>query len=539
MSDFLNRQVTEARGKSVGSSSTWEALWKQVEEGTSSTTILFREKKFIGGNTFESSGLKELGRLRSSSENHGNIAVISFPEKIYNDQYRLYWTTLNYGSYLTGSNNESGNGMHLVCNSLASAAWKIAENSTDETRQNFISTVTWTSKFFGYMMDPGSKECWKNTKDAYDLLIKQASSQNLLRPISAMVVLGSMGVQIDRWSLLEKIFISVSRTYHDCGKNLAKADSLSRIFVYAVLLDLLCGIPLETVVTISSDDFVKRFSALEGDDKNLRVIKVLVEKILSNSSKESVNDISVSILTLMNPRKLKTLSKTEIQNGLSKGIVVEGKMLSAMDMSKESYFVTCANTKVNSMESYSVTASFSSEQWYTIAINIPDKMTSFSLDITGEFSAGSSGNPGVRIYSGPTVEWRKKGFQGLTSNGGRGDGFGAPTPLEGTTKVDLNTFKGGMKHLASVTFNKVGTGYDVTVKFDGWTQFHKIHHTDGNKILIAAKAFSVKVQMVNPKFGDDQVKVSASAATGGTTLSSLTSGSVLADRLAGMSALSK
>lgn len=535
MSSFLNRKVTETRGKRVGTSTTWSTLWGQIEEGSTGTTVLFRDTyTFTGGATFGTSVLNEL-RRRRDSEIHGHIAVFSFPKEIYDDQFKLYWFCLNLGSYLTGNTSDSGNAMHLACNSLASASYKLSENSTEESRRNFINTVTWTSKFFGYMMDSTSKSWWQSTKDAYNLLIKQASSENLLRPISAMVILGSMGVEINRWALLEKIFISVSRTYHDCNKDLVRADSLGRIFVYTVLLDLLCGVPLETVVATSKSDFVKSFTSMKTDDKNLRVIMVLVGKILNNTPEDSISKISKSIMTLMDPRKLKTMSKAEIQNGLSKGVVVNGKMLKTIDLSRESYFTTCPNTKINGVEDGSITASFSNGHWYTVAFTPPSGMTSVSLDIIGEFSDGSGGKPGVRIFSGPAVEWRKRGHQGLTSNGGRGDGFGAPTPLSGTCKVHLNSFKGGMKHLARVTINKVGSSYDVSAKFDGWSRFHKIHHTAGNKILIAAKAFAINVQTVNLEFGSGEEKLSGGASIGGTTLSSMTSGSSLADQLKGLS----
>jgi len=539
MSKFINRQVKETRGKRVGSSITWKALWSQIEEGSTGTHVLFRDTDtFIGGETVDTSVLKELIRRRDS-EKHGHIAVFSFPKEIYSDKFKLYWFCLNLGSYLTGSISESGNAMHLACSSLASASYKLSENSTEESRQNFINTVTWTSKFFGYMTDPSSKSWWQSTQDTYNLLIKQASSENLLRPISAMVILGSMGVKIDRWALLEKIFISVSRTYHDCEKDLVRSDSLGRIFVYTVLLDLLSGVPLETVVATSKGDFVKSFSSLKTDDKNLRVIMVLVGKIFNNTPEDSISEISKSIMTLMDPRKLKTMSKAEVQNGLSKGVVVNGKMLKTIDLSRESYFTTCPNTKINGVEDGSITASFSNGNWYTVAFTPPSEMTSVSLDIIGEFSDGSGGKPGVRIFSGPAVEWRKRGHQGLTSNGGRGDGFGAPTPLGGTCKVHLPSFRGGMKHLVRVTINKVGSGYDVTAKFDGWTQFHKIHHTDGNKILIAAKAFAINVQTVNLEFGSGEEKTSDGVTIGGTTLSSMTSGSSLADQLGGLKVSSK
>jgi hypothetical protein len=535
MSSFLNRKVTETRGTRVGTSTTWSALYGQIEEGSTGTTVLFRDTDtFTGGATFDTSVLNEL-RRRRDSEIHGHIAVFSFPKEIYDDRYKLYWFCLNLGSYLTGNTTDSGNAMHLACNSLASASYKLSENSTEESRQNFINTVTWTSKFFSYMMDSTSKSWWQSTKDAYNLLIKQSSSENLLRPISAMVILGSMGIEINRWALLEKIFISVSRTYHDCNKDLVRADSLGRIFVYTVLLDLLCGVPLETVVATSKSDFVKSFTSMKTDDKNLRVMMVLVGKILNNTPEDSISEISKSIMTLMDPRKLKTLSKAEIQNGLSNGVVVNGKMLKTIDLSRESYFTTCPNTKMNGLDGDSINVSFSNGHWYTVAFTPPSEMTSVSLDITGEFSDGSGGKPGVRIFSGPAVEWRKRGHQGLTSNGGRGDGFGAPTPLSGTCNVHLPSFKGGMKHLARVTINKVGSSYDVSAKFDGWSRFHKIHHTAGNKILIAAKAFAINVQTVNLEFGSGEEKLSGGASIGGTTLFSMTSGSSLEDQLKGLS----
>ena len=63
--------------------------------------------------------------------------------------------------------------------------------------------------------------------------------------------------------------------------------------------------------------------------------------------------------------------------------------------------------------------------------------------------------------------------------------------LEGTKKVDLNSFKDGMKELAVVNFSRSSSGFDLFAKFDGWTQSHKIYHTEGNRILISAKAFLI------------------------------------------------
>ena len=89
------------------------------------------------------------------------------------------------------------------CNSIASASWNFAECPTEENKDNFVSTIAWTSKFFDYMMK-SKKSYWKESHDSLELLLKQTSSENILRPISAMVVLGSMGRPIDKCGVYSK-----------------------------------------------------------------------------------------------------------------------------------------------------------------------------------------------------------------------------------------------------------------------------------------------------------------------------------------------
>ena len=141
MSSFLNRKINESRGNDVGTSTTWEALYKQLEVGAPGSRIIWRDSDiFISGNTFETSVVKELSERRRK-EKFGNVAVYNFPEIITNDKFKLYWMCLNLGSYLTGNTKASGNAMHLACNSLSSASWNFAESPTEDNKDNFVSKV--------------------------------------------------------------------------------------------------------------------------------------------------------------------------------------------------------------------------------------------------------------------------------------------------------------------------------------------------------------------------------------------------------------
>ena len=137
------------------------------------------------------------------------------------------------------------------------------------------------------------------------------------------------------------------------------------------------------------------------------------------------------------------------------------------------------------------------------------------------FVGGSGGNPGVRIFCGPTIEWRTQGHLGITSNGGRGTGWGAPTPLEGTCKVNLKNFS-TFKDLVTITISKSGNGYDINGQFNGWSSAHPIQWAPGNRINIAAKAFSLKVSVGDVTFERRAANTdTSSAAVAGTTLASL------------------
>lgn len=530
---FLNRTINEAQGNGVGSSTTYRTLYDQIESASSGIRSLWRTTdSHTSGNTFETSFLKELSKRRSDTRT-GNVCIFHFPKNIIDNQFNLYWICLNAGSYLTGDSQASGNVMHLACNSLATASWNFAEDPSETNKINFISTIEWTGKLFSYMVDPKAKNYWKETCSTLNLLLEQTSSENILRPISAMVVLGSMGRPIDKWNLLSKIMISVSRTYHDCGATLATGDALGRVFVFMVLLDLLDGTPLETVVQASKMNFVKEFQSMSGSDKSLKIISIMTAKILKNTSEDSVRKVSSILLELMKPHKLSTLCKADITSKMTSSFVVEGDMIVPLNRNA-GYWKVSDNSNLRIRTADNIGIGPSDSNWTVVAFPIPVDATSGRLDIDGKFIGGSGGNPGVRIYSGPEVSWRKKGYQGLTSNGGRGDGFGAPVPLDGTCKVNLGLFK-NQSYLASVSFNKKGDSYEIMAKFEGWTKFHSIYHVKGDMILIAAKAFSLDVKMVNMEYYQGEVGVVGDGpAIGGTTLSSITSGDSLASELFGL-----
>jgi len=515
--DNLNRKVKEATGNDVGFKVSWEDAYNEFEQGCSGIKGKFRNTDlFTSGSTYASSAMNILFQKRNET-GHGQVVVYYFPDNLIADTHKFYFMCMNMGSYLTGDALLAGNGSHLACTSLASVSWDFAESPTDENRRNFISTIGWVTQFFENTMSDSASKVWKESKDSLDMLLKQTSSENLLKPIAATVVLGSMGRPIDRWSLLCKIMTSVCRTYHDCDKTLITPDSLGRIFVYMFLLDLLAGVPLETVVTKSKEDFVRDFLSQEGDNDTVRVLTVIVGKIFSNTTPDVCAKISNIFFQIIDPKKVSSLSKTDITGNLLESLVVEGEMIEPMNLTSGSW-KTDVNTTVLAQTDAAISTGPVNSGWGVTGWSIPVGSTSGRLDISGEYTGGTGGKPGVRTYTGIELLWFKKGSMGLTSNGGRGDGTGKPTPLDGTCSVDLESFR-TMNHLLTITFAKKGNTYEVMAKFSGWNKFHKIDYRDGNKILLASKGFSLEIKT------SDIVYETKSAGGGGTTLASLTGGS--------------
>lgn len=305
-------------------------------------------------------------------------------------------------------------------------------------------------------------------------------------------------------------------------------NALGRVFVFMVLLDLLSGVPLESVVETSKSDFVSKFSSKTSDDKNLRVISVMVGKIFTKTSTEVCDSLSKELLDIIKPKKLSSFSKSDIIGRLTTTMVVDGKKISPINKDAGNW-ETDQSINVLEQTEDNIKTRFVNSNWSVLGFKIPTGVNSGRLDIYGEYTGGTGGNPGVRVYSGPALEWRKKGYQGLTSNGGRGDGFGAPTPLVGTCKVNLNSFRTSQS-LLIVSFQKKGDTYEVLAKFEGWSKFHPIHHTLGDKILIASKGFTLDVTLASVTY-EGSSETEETATIGGTTLASLTSGCSLAAEL--------
>ena len=170
---------------------------------------------------------------------------------------------------------------------------------------------------------------------------------------------------------------------------------------------------------------------------------------------------------------------------------------------------TDKNTRVLSQSKEMIQTRLANFNWGVIAWAIPGRALSGRIDVSGEYIGGLSGkyvngmggNPGLRVYAGSTLEWRKRGHEGLTSNGGRGDGFGAPIPLPGTLRVNLSSFR-QMRPLLTIIFTKKGGSYEVMAKFDGWTQFHPINYVPGNKIILSSKGFSLVIKTSDIKISE-------------------------------------
>ena len=142
------------------------------------------------------------------------------------------------------------------------------------------------------------------------------------------------------------------------------------------------------------------------------------------------------------------------------------------------------------------------------------------IELRGRFIPGNyKGYPGVRVNtaSGKT-EWMKRNKEGLTTKGGRGNGKGKPTRLDGVQRLDLSKFEKD-EYLGTIIVDK--SNDVIHVQFKTWPRSYPITLKAGEKIMIGFKLFKINIKVVDKD--DDSMKVSANHQSESNTSSSFLS----------------
>ena len=520
-------------GGFFGTTTTVEGFWRSHEKGTFGTVFEMLSptgevRRHESEDNYKESAINTYFELRKEfGSNGGHIRIIKFAGDILNNSKRLYWMCVNMGASLTHENGRasSGNTMYLVTESLGSAFFHWSTDPSEANTNDLVSTLEWTLKALEYMMT-ASADYWQDCRKTLEFLNSQGATQNALSVIATNVVLSFLGYDVDMNDLLSKVMLSVSRTYHDCKGDLPSEDAMTRLFVYFALLNIMNKMAIEDAVALSMEDFVENFQMHEDvDDDNLKIVIVMLRKFYPNTDKENLVKFGGIILEMISEEKLKSLIWNDILVNLREQVVLEGVAYHPKSLEGGSWEFDKETIPVDkTAERFSTR--FKGPNWYTVGI-IPsgDKGV---MHISARHMEGTGGNPGVRIYCGNELTWRKKGRLGLTSNGGRGDGFGAPSALPGepksSAKVDLNKYTDEKKHLATTTWMKNASGgYDVSVQFATWNSSHEISYNEGDYILIAAKAMALDVTLDSavPKDKVEEVVPQPEVQMGGTTVASI------------------
>jgi hypothetical protein len=120
----------------------------------------------------------------------------------------------------------------------------------------------------------------------------------------------------------------------------------------------------------------------------------------------------------------------------------------------------------------------------------------------GGESGGTRGNWRVGMHSTSTkrafnLDWRDLSVVGFTSNGGVGNGLGAPQEMIGTKRLDIKRYKGNENPIARIDVTCMPDGRcDVYVQYDTWTQRHRLNCARGGVIAIAAKYCNLRMRVV-------------------------------------------
>jgi hypothetical protein len=535
---FLDRKVNEATGKSSGSLATYEMVYDRYEKGFS-PGIVFQigsnNSRKTSGNRYPDSVFYNMERFNSENSGSCQAIIWKFPQEVFNQQNeeKFHWFLKNFGAVQTGDGSLEGNGIHVALSSLSTAFWNFAEDPTESRQDDLISVFSWVSQYFNKLYEYDS---YKFQLEALNLLLEKNTSENILKPVSAMAVLHSLNKNIDVHSLLCKIMISVSRTYHDCNKCLGLDEPLGRIFVYYTILDLIEGTPIDIVVKKSREDFITEFNKFNDESLNLnydeKVIATLTSKIFPDSLEKDLAVVSKIIMKEMKHKKLRGFTFLDIRKELESDITLHGTTYSKPIDIKDTNWEKGGSTNVVDVYKNQIIASFENENhWASISLDLKNFPDNKKIELRGRFIPGNGkGHPGVRVFTSTgNTDWRKRNKEGLTTNGGRGTGFGRPTRLDGVQRLDLSKFEKD-EYLGTINVDKsnVDKSNDVIhVKFKTWIRSYPITLKADEKIMIGFKLFKINVKVVDKE--DDSMKVSANHQS-----VSNTSGSFLSDALGKM-----
>lgn len=528
---FLDRKITEATGKSSGSSASYGRVYEQYEEGFPGIVhqLGSNNSRKTSGTRYPDSAICSMEKFHSN--NHGTCQAIiwKLPQEYFDEtnKTKLHWFLKNFGAMQTNDGTLEGNGIHVALASLGNAFWNFAEDPTESRQDDLINVFSWVSQYFNKLFEYDS---YKFQLEALNLLLEKTTSENILKPISAMAVLHSLNKNIDVHSLLCKIMISVSRTYHDCNKCLTSDESLGRIFVFYTILGLLDGTPIDNVVKRSREDFIKEFNKFNDASLNLnddeKIIATLTSKIFPDSLEKDLAVVSKIIMKKMTHRKLRGFTFLEIRKELESDIILHGTTYSKPVDIKDTKWEIGGSTCIVDVYPNQFKGSFQNENhWASVSYDLTDFPDNKKIELRGRFIPGNGiGHPGVRVYtaSGKT-DWRKKNKEGLTTNGGRGTGFGRPTSLE--QRIDLSKFEKD-EYLGTINIDKSNGA--IHVQFKTWRRSYPLVLEDGGKIMIGFKLFNINVKVVDKD--DDSMKVSANQSVS----KSNTSGSFLSKALGKM-----
>jgi len=529
---FLDRKVNEATGKSSGSSATYEVVYERYEKGFPRIVHQIGSKNLrkTSGNRFLDSVFYNMERFNSENSGTCQAIIWKLPQEFFDreNEIKLNWFLKNFGSLQTLDGSLEGNGIHVALSSLSTAFWNFAENPTESSQDDLINVFSWVSQYFNKLYEYDS---YKFQLEALNLLLEKNTSENILKPISAMTVLHSLNKNIDVHSLLCKIMISVSRTYHDCNKCLGLDESLGRIFVFYTILGLLDGTPIDNVVKKSREDFITEFNKFDDESLNLnydeKVIATLTSKIFPDSSEKDLAVVSKIIMKKMKNKKLKGFTFLDIRKELEFDITLHGTTYSKPIDIKDTNWEKGGSTNVVDVSKNQIIASFENENnWASISLDLKNFPDNEKIELRGRFIPGNGkGHPGVRVFTSTgNTDWRKRNKEGLTTNGGRGTGFGRPTSLDGVQRLDLSKFEKD-EYLGTINVDK--SNDVIHVKFKTWTRSYPITLKADEKIMIGFKLFKINVKVVDKD--DDSMKVSSNHQS-----ESNTSGSFLSKALSNM-----
>lgn len=483
-------KITRA-GSDQGSATSWRSVYDKYSRPGS---IGYVDGVKLTSDNFENSIIKSVGKLRINKQVK-NILLYKLSDDVMDDPTLTFWYLINCGSLLTGETFSSGNIQAIMNNSISAAFYEFSEETTEETKKNLLTCLTWYMKCIHYMIN---NNYWNDAYEAFLISLKSPSVTNVLRQLIPSIILKMKDIKIDGvddWKIFSLVMTSISRTYHDMKCSLSSAEAMNRLFVLFVILSIEDK-KIDNVVKTSMDSFIHQYKKIyeECDNENVAIIAIMIRKIFNSDIDDSI-ELSKIVLKMIEPKKVPFLNKSDIRKFIKDDFKFNGEILTQFTTENTmfKYGTSIINdSSINYIESNYKNAS----DWTTFAINI-DKILedndSFEIDIEASYDKGAYGNPGVRFYCLDSdmygLPWRKKYKMGITTNGGYSDGFGRPSGnMKAVVKEDfVNTYK----NLAKIKFD----GRKLKIKLYNWTNYCDINYSHGEDLVIAHKAFNVKAKI--------------------------------------------